>query len=598
MTPRVDIICLVHNSLPVTRGFVKSLFANTSNFRLIFVDNGSTDDTPEFLKEGEDQGRWKVISPGENLGVIGGRNLGVQHVEADFFMNIDNDQYPGPRWLEGLFALINKGYDVAGPEAWELTPPKASGALVMNGQVVSDRSYFPYKHCEHPGDTFTYIGCGGSLIKTSVYKKIGLFDERFNPAYFEDPDFCYDKKTHLYTDKGFILFSEVNEKTKILTRDQNDILVYQRPNWVIKKYEKELYHFCSQQIDIMCSKSQKLLVGYNRAAWGHDKGDFRKPEFITAEEVANKLIPRQSRYFIEKSSGTWIGNFQNIFIGSKKWELRNFAIFMAWYLSEGNICYDPKKRSNNWNYAITICQTEEHNRKLYVQEIQNAIHNLGFVSRVNSKGVAFSSKWFVEYLSRFGRCHEKYVPTEIKNATPAIIKSFLLTYLKGDGSISEDGKKWSFFTSSTTMKNDLVELLIKCSRSFTCFYKKEGNTTFSGGVYYCRGVWQIQSYEKNIAYLRPPKIVPYHDYVYDVNVDNHKILIMRNGKSCWSSNCFRALLTGFKLGWYCKCPITHLAHQTFNTQQLFNKNTQFQKSWKAFRDKWKPYFPVLMKMPR
>ena len=53
MLPRTDIICLVHNSLPVTRGFVKSLFANTSNFRLIFVDNGSTDDTPKFLKDGE-----------------------------------------------------------------------------------------------------------------------------------------------------------------------------------------------------------------------------------------------------------------------------------------------------------------------------------------------------------------------------------------------------------------------------------------------------------------------------------------------------------------------------------------------------------------
>lgn len=191
MTPRIDIICLVHNGLPVTRGFVKSIFANTGNFRLIFIDNGSTDGTPEFLKDGEDQGKWKVVSPGENLGVIGGRNLGVQHIESDFFMNIDNDQYPGPGWLEGLFKLMDQGYDIVGPEAWELMPPKAPGALVMGGQVVSDRSYFPYKHCERPNDKFTYIGCGGSLIKTSVYKKIGLFDERFNPAYFEDPDFCF-----------------------------------------------------------------------------------------------------------------------------------------------------------------------------------------------------------------------------------------------------------------------------------------------------------------------------------------------------------------------------------------------------------------------
>lgn len=192
MTPRVDIICLVHNSLPVTRGFVKSLFANTSNFRLIFIDNGSTDDTPQFLKEGEAQGKWKVVSPRENLGVISGRNLGVQYVKNDFFLNIDNDQFVQKGWLESLFQVMEKNHvDIVGPEAWELMPPKAPRALVIDGQVVTDRSYFPYKHCKHPKDTFTYIGCGGTLIKTAVYKKIGLFDERFSPAYFEDPDYSF-----------------------------------------------------------------------------------------------------------------------------------------------------------------------------------------------------------------------------------------------------------------------------------------------------------------------------------------------------------------------------------------------------------------------
>jgi GT2 family glycosyltransferase len=175
----------------VTQGFAKALFKNTSNFRLIFVDNGSTDNTPDFLKSGEEQNKWKVVSPGKNLGVIGGRNLGAQHVESEYFMNIDNDQYPGRGWLEGLFDLIDQGYDIVGPEAWDLIPPKTGGAVVMGGQVVEDRTYFPYKHCKLPRDSFSYIGCGGTLMKTAVYEKIGLFDERFSPAYFEDPDFNF-----------------------------------------------------------------------------------------------------------------------------------------------------------------------------------------------------------------------------------------------------------------------------------------------------------------------------------------------------------------------------------------------------------------------
>lgn len=187
----VDIICLVHNQLPVTRGFVKSLFSNTDEdqFNLIFVNNGSNTATTEYLESGQD--KWVYVNAGKNLGVIQGRNLGIEYSKSDFFMNIDNDQYPKKGWLQKLFDLINKGYDIVGPEAWLLMPPNKGGATVVCGQSMPDRSYFPIKHCQHIFDKFSYIGCGGSLIRRKVYEKIGLFDDIFSPAYFEDPDFTW-----------------------------------------------------------------------------------------------------------------------------------------------------------------------------------------------------------------------------------------------------------------------------------------------------------------------------------------------------------------------------------------------------------------------
>jgi len=51
MHDKVDIICLVHNGLEVTRGFVDHLYKNTDNFQLIFVDNGSNQSTQEYLQK-------------------------------------------------------------------------------------------------------------------------------------------------------------------------------------------------------------------------------------------------------------------------------------------------------------------------------------------------------------------------------------------------------------------------------------------------------------------------------------------------------------------------------------------------------------------
>jgi len=186
---KTDILCLVHNNLPVTEGFVNALFQNTdkSKFTLVFIDNGSTDSVKKYLQDGYEKSQWKLLRSDTNLGVIGGRNLAVKHVESDYFLNIDNDQYPQSGWLDALHNKMNEGFDIVGQEAWQLCPPSTPGKVIINNREY-DRTYYPIKRCINTADKFTYVGCGGMLIKKKVYDAIGLFDERFNPAYFEDPD--------------------------------------------------------------------------------------------------------------------------------------------------------------------------------------------------------------------------------------------------------------------------------------------------------------------------------------------------------------------------------------------------------------------------
>lgn len=191
MIPLTDVICLVHDQYEITKRFAELIFLHTENFNLIFVDNGSTNKrTKKFLSDGQDQ--WKLVISEENLGVIRGRNLGVQYITSNYFVNIDNDQFVQKDWLSILHKKMEEGYDIVGKEAWKLVPPNTGGAVIIGNQSVpQDRSYYPYRRCTNKNESFTYIGCGGMLIKRKVYETIGLFDERFGPAYFEDPDFNF-----------------------------------------------------------------------------------------------------------------------------------------------------------------------------------------------------------------------------------------------------------------------------------------------------------------------------------------------------------------------------------------------------------------------
>lgn len=188
--PLTDIVCLVHNQLDITKKFTENLFKHTENFQLLFVDNGSDEATSKFLYDGYHNKKWNLIRFTKNEGIVSPRNDAAKTLTNDFFLNIDNDQIPGKNWLAKLHSLISKGYDVVGCESWCLYPPNTGGNLVINNNVF-DRSYYPFKRCRKKHEKFTYIGCGGMLIKRSVYDKIGLFDEKYNPCYFEDPDFNF-----------------------------------------------------------------------------------------------------------------------------------------------------------------------------------------------------------------------------------------------------------------------------------------------------------------------------------------------------------------------------------------------------------------------
>ena len=181
MTKQTTIVVLSYNGKAVTEKFIELLFKYTkpSAFNLIMIDNGSTDGAKEYLTDALSmfENHTLVIND-RNLGVIGGRNMGYALYQSDpteLLCFLDNDQFVRAGWLEQYHEFMESGsYDLVGADAW-----------------LMDSSFMPRHNCKKKGDPYTYVGCGGMMVKKEVVDKLGLFDEQFNPAYFEDPDFNF-----------------------------------------------------------------------------------------------------------------------------------------------------------------------------------------------------------------------------------------------------------------------------------------------------------------------------------------------------------------------------------------------------------------------
>ena len=164
---RVSIVILTHNRLDMTKDCLESIQRTTKNYELIIVDNASTDGTVDFVKNQYFDA--KIIQNTENVGIPKARNQGIEAARSDFIILMDNDVIVREGWTKELLEYINKGNDIVGIEAWQI-----------------DKDFAACHRCSNMSERFDYLGGACCIFRKSVFERIGLLDEGFSPAYYED----------------------------------------------------------------------------------------------------------------------------------------------------------------------------------------------------------------------------------------------------------------------------------------------------------------------------------------------------------------------------------------------------------------------------
>jgi GT2 family glycosyltransferase len=116
MSARVTLAMCVFNQLALTRACMDSLRATTEPFRLVVVDNGSTDGTREFFERFEYPFPLRFDPSGTNESVIASLNRAWRQAETEFICLLHNDtEMLAPDWLSRLLAALGEpGVALAG----------------------------------------------------------------------------------------------------------------------------------------------------------------------------------------------------------------------------------------------------------------------------------------------------------------------------------------------------------------------------------------------------------------------------------------------------------------------------------------------------
>lgn len=217
--PLIYIITPVLNSKAVTLRFAASIKKQTyKSFKLVVVDDGSTDGTSKALAERHPE--VKVLHGNGDLWWSGGTNKGVKYAlrsGADYILTINHDVTLKSDYLSELVKCALEH------------PDSLIGSMVVNRSDKKSVWFFGAGYDPKTGlnahttgqiGEFTvpkeslWLTGMGVLIPARVFKKIGFYDDVNFPLYFGDADFSERARRtgfKLWVSPDAVVYGDIND---------------------------------------------------------------------------------------------------------------------------------------------------------------------------------------------------------------------------------------------------------------------------------------------------------------------------------------------------------------------------------------------------
>lgn len=193
--PVVSIIIPVFNQWDYTYDCLHSILDHTQkvNYEVMIADDVSSDETRNLSKYAHNV---RIIRNESNLGFLKNVNRAATFARGKYLFLLNNDTQVTENWLGPIVELMEKDAKVG------LVGSKlifANGKLQEAGGIIfQNGSGWNYGRMNNPDlPEFNYLKevdyCSGAgiCVRKDLWDRLGGFDERYAPAYYEDTDLAF-----------------------------------------------------------------------------------------------------------------------------------------------------------------------------------------------------------------------------------------------------------------------------------------------------------------------------------------------------------------------------------------------------------------------
>jgi Predicted glycosyltransferases len=185
-----SIIIPTYNQAKYLKSCVESIVEHTDlPYEIIIVDNGSTDETAEYLRRLGSQVRYRILA--DNHGFAGAVNIGLMMAKGTTLLLLNNDTLVTDNWLDNMLACLNSEPKIGmvGPVTNYISGDQRID--VPYTEVTDMYEFARFNNESSPARWIRTDRLTGFclLFRRELLEKVGYLDEGFEVGNFEDDDY-------------------------------------------------------------------------------------------------------------------------------------------------------------------------------------------------------------------------------------------------------------------------------------------------------------------------------------------------------------------------------------------------------------------------